>query len=400
MVKAVTGTFQIHPLGFSGSSWFNAYSQQRHALIYSESHRRTTKVDSGGPFMAEHYIKQVWPSTNAWDYVASNIPQQKLKFVAASPMPGIPPTLPPISSFADEQTALRAAGATGWKRARPGNPAVEAGQWLAELRSLPTLPLRAFARMGFFRALGSEYLNYNFGWKPFVQDLIKMYEVYQTLDKRLKELVQNNGKGVRRRRKVSDTTETSSTTVGGANWSAFWPYPANITGMQYQSTLTTQTVTKEKIWFAGRFRYYVPDIGSDQWTSRATRALFGLNPTPSLLWEVLPWSWLIDYFANVGDVVSNMSSNAVDNLTADYAYVMRTKTVTTTYTAAGTISGSPLSGLVKASGGFFDATTQQMLQTKSRARATPYGFGVTLGSLSGYQLSILGALGASRQRFL
>ena len=127
-------------------------------------------------------------------------------------------------------------------------------------------------------------------------------------------------------------------------------------------------------------------------------ALFGLNPTPSLLWEVLPWSWLIDWFSNVGDVVSNMSSNAVDNLVAHYAYVMRTQTVQTTYTAYYKCD-TGTTGAYKCSGGEGTCTATKLTVTKSRAKATPYGFGVSFGGLSAYQVSILGALGMSRSRF-
>jgi len=255
------------------------------------------------------------------------------------------------------------------------------------------------AKLRNFRALGSEYLNVQFGWKPFVGDLIKMYQLYQQLDRRLAQIKRDNGRSIRRRRTISDTTEsTSATSVFPTNSSAFLPAPPVGITATFSSSLTTQTVTKEKIWFVGSFRYYIPDVGSSQWTRRATLALFGLNPTPSLLWEVLPWTWLIGYFSNVGDVISNMSTNAVDNLVSDYAYVMRQKSVTVTYTATGTMSSGTF-GPQKWQGGNFSSTASTLLMTKSRARASPYGFGVEFGSLSAYQLSILGALGLSRSRF-
>jgi len=351
--------------------------------------------------MVEHVIRQIQPSANKCTVSTLSGLTFDSQFVSSGLSVNQLPTFPTVSSWITEQSVLNGAGATGWKRARPGNPVVDAGQWLAELRSLPTLPLRLFNRLRSFQSLGSEYLNVQFGWRPFVGDVIKMYQLYNDLDKRLAQLVRDNGRAIRRRRTVLDSTETTSTVTNyPTTFGAFWPPPSSPIGMTFQSTMTKQIVTSEKAWFVASFRYYVPDIGSPQWTSRATRALFGVNPTPDLLYNVLPWTWLIDYFANVGDVVSNLSSNAVDNLVANYAYVMRTKTVTTTYTSVGTISGTPLQTIFKMSGGSYAATTSEMVQTKSRARATPYGFGITLGSLSGYQLGILGALGISRQRFL
>jgi len=158
----------------------------------------------------------------------------------------------------------------------------------------------------------------------------------------------------------------------------------------------TLTVT-DKIWFVGKFRYYIPDIGSSEWTKRTTRALYGANITPEVAWNLLPWSWLIDWFGNIGDVMSNMSSNAVDNLTADYAYIMRTQETrydmegATTWNQLGSPTGASWipAGRVQKRG--WSTTT-----TKTRVGASPFGFGLTFDGLSTYQLGIAAALGISR----
>jgi len=386
-------------LGFTSSTKWTAWEYQQHALIVSENHKRLKGTDYGGPFLVQHALKQVDPSEGRYSYSFFGSEQFNSRFIPSAGSFALVPSLPTLASWSTEQSTLYSKGATGFKRARPGNPVANAGQWLAELRDLPTLPLRLLARLRNFRALGSEYLNVQFGWKPFVGDLIKMYQLYQQLDKHLAQIARDNKRAIRRRRTISDTTDSTSTTSNfPTGWGAFFPAPPTGIGATFSSSLTTQVVTKEKIWFVGSFQYYIPDVGSSQWTRRATAALFGLNPTPSLLWEVLPWSWLIGYFSNVGDAISNASSNAVDNLVANYAYVMRQTSVTTTYTAVGTAPSGSFGGQ-KWSGGTFSSTGSTLLMTKSRARASPYGFGVEFGSLSAYQLSILGALGLSRSRF-
>jgi hypothetical protein len=388
----------------SGGGRAKVYTYERDTLIYSQGHPFPAPPrvrDAGGNFMVEHVSKLVLPSTEL-ERKNGGALLFSCKLVPAQGAWSTVPILPAVSSYADEMDALISKGATGWRRARPGNPVANAGQWLAELRDLPTLPLRLLARLRNFRALGSEYLNVQFGWKPFVGDLIKMYEVYQTLDKHLAQLVRDNGRPVRRRRTINTTTDSNSTVIeyplGITGLRAFYPTPTTFIGFEARSRLVITTKTLDKSWFSGKFRYYVRDIGSSQWTRRATLALFGLNPTPSLLWEVLPWSWLVGYFSNVGDVISNLSSNAVDNLTAEYAYVMRHKKVTTTYTATGWVK--PVgTGYYTTNGGDFVSQGTIISETKSRHRGSPYGFGVDFGSLSSYQVSILGALGLSRQRY-
>jgi hypothetical protein len=230
-----------------------------------------------------------------------------------------------------------------------------------------------------------------------------MYHTWQTLDQKLAQIKRDNGKGIRRRRKLVDTTETTSTVLYNGNLptGAFYNAPGNYPGLNAGNYTCVKTVTtREHIWFAARFRYYIPDVESSEWTSRATRALFGAHITPSVMWEALPWSWLGDWFGNIGDIASNMSSNAVDNLTADYAFVMRHKTVTTRWESFGswpTFSGNGLYGPIE--GGSASAYGEETIETKSRAAATPYGFGVNFDGLSGYQASILAALGISRSRF-
>lgn len=382
------------------SARLHAHRLTDEALLVSENHKRLKGTDWGGPFFTRRVIDDFTPDPTPRRFLGYQSDWTNVRFVPSSVTKFAVPGLIELPSWATEQSEVAPHFAKGWKRARPGNPAVEAGQWLAELRDLPSIPLRAIARLGWFRGLGSEYLNVHFGWKPFVKDLIGMYETYRDLNKLLSQLVKDNGRGVRRRRKLGDTTDTSSVVTNSSTLAAFMPAISN-GALMANSVLTVETTTRERIWFAGRFRYYVPDIGSDQWTRRASLALFGLNPTPSLLWEVLPWSWLVDWFSNVGDVVSNLSTNAVDNLVADYAYIMREKTVSQVASAHGSWVGygAPGDPSYYWPSGTASAMSVHSVTTKSRDRGTPYGLGLTWDGLSPYQQSILAALGMSRSRF-
>jgi hypothetical protein len=254
-------------------------------------------------------------------------------------------------------------------------------------------------RLDGYRHLGGEYLNAVFGWKPFVNDLIKMYFLYQTIDKRLAQLVRENGKAIRRKATVEDdVTGNQVVTNYSFPWANVIGAPAN--GGTGKTRYTVETRTTTRVWFSGSFRYYVPDIGSSQWTARAYAALFGALPTPELLWEVLPWSWLIDWFSNVGDVISNCSTNAVDNLTLRYSFIMKHVSTSTTCTSSVWADASTLpSDNWRAAANTF--TTTKLVETKVRVGGgNPFGLNVSLPSLSLYQLSILAALGISRDKTL
>lgn len=114
--------------------------------------------------------------------------------------------------------------------------------------------------------------------------------------------------------------------------------------------------------------------------------LYGVAPTPDVLWNLAPWSWAVDWFANIGDVIENASNALLYSQVLRYGYVMETTTVTDTYTLE-----SP-----NFKGGSRFITSLETI-TKKRVKASPYGFGLTWDGFNTYQLSILAALGISRR---
>jgi hypothetical protein len=102
--------------------------------------------------------------------------------------------------------------------------------------------------------------------------------------------------------------------------------------------------------------------------------------TPEALWNLAPWSWATDWFANVGDVISNMTAFAGDNLVLRYGYLMEHSMIEDTYTRNDISAGS----------------FQLITESKRRIKANPFGFGVSWEDLSPFQLSIAAALGLSK----
>lgn len=334
-------------------------------------------------------------------------------------------TIPHLRPWDEVREETSSYYASGYAKARPGNPVADTGQFLIELRDLPQVPFRGAAQryaslarrtggvfstlpklmlgeLENFKNLGSEYLNVVFGWKPFVNDLRKMYNLWKEVDKRMAQIVRENGRNIRRKAQVAYDAGTDkepqvyypwafAQMVGGPpNW-------MNDCGSLYD----VETRWDRRVWFSGSFRYFIPDTGSSQWDARARAALFGALPTPELLWNVLPWTWLIDWFSNVGDVVSNLSVNALDNLVTNYSYIMmqynweKRCTVQTWhgYVPEGTYL--PLKSGWNAYAGSF--TSREGYVTKSRVGGgNPFGLNVKLEDLSPYQLGILAALGLSR----
>lgn len=387
------------------------------SLLVSENHRRVNKFgpwDGGGPFyqwsrVISHAGQKVVPAFRIVDkgnYTCLGVVGSPLQ----TPTVKVPPAWSTVKS------TLSGLYATGYKKARPGNPVASVAQFVAELRDVPQLPFKRLFTHGLrtpvplrdiprllrdyhrgFKSLGSEYLNVVFGWLPFLSDLRKMFYLYQTLDKRLTQIVRENGKFIRRRATIRDDTSVSQ--VGPTVYN--YPY-ANVYGAPGEIdspgsthyTVTTRTAVKE--WFVGSFRYMLFEPDPSQWTSTCKAHLFGAIPTPSLLWELMPYSWLIDWFANVGDVISNASPNAVDNLTMRYSFIMRREQTSTEWRAH-VYHGASSTSSRKWPSVDHSFTSVDRIDSKSRSGGgNPFGLDVQLTDLSSAQLAILAALGLSR----
>jgi hypothetical protein len=323
--------------------------------------------------------------------------------------------LPTPLSQSEINSKLATYGAEAVRRARPGKEIGGAFQFLVELRDLPKRPLRQLLRAGdptaiqqglryvdSMKKLGSEYLNVAFGWKPFVQDIQALHKASTTLANALGELARNHGRSSRRRRTIvnSETEDVSETITNGYSLFAGTKYgPGGLLVQAGRNSTRVSTKTTRRVWFAGRFSTYVPDMGQSGWTKKATRALYGGLITPDHLYQVVPWSWLINYGNNWGAVLSNLSDNASGHLMMDYGYLMQTLKVVESKSID--ISWGGGSDFIYKSGypGATQCSVESGWESKTRIIATPYGFGTKYDDLSGYQKSILAALGISRVKF-
>lgn len=292
-------------------------------------------------------------------------------------------------------------GAAGWNRFRPTKSGADLGVFLGEIKEVPRM-LRTTARgfkdiwksmggspTGFGpKSVANHWLNTQFGWFPFLGELRDFYRSCANLDKALKQLRRDNGRWVRRGGVITGDVD-SEVVYEQETSSGLWPSPSTslFTGSPYGSGSTVRTVER-KIWFEGAFRYWIPGKpGSLRWNANAVSLIFGLRPSPSLVWELTPWSWLIDWVSDVGDAIANLSSIHFDNLCAKYAYCMGHTTVKTVYTGKANYLTGPAT-----------ASWSYSLDCKTRVEASPFGFGLTSLEFSTRQWSILAALGITRIR--
>lgn len=409
------------------------YDHVYEALLVSEGHRRRGGVwIEGGPFFAEksRLENSCMLEMPSWYYYG--VHHGRTRFFGVEPLRlRRVPTVGSDSNGVGRRVidavqsnkALQGEYYTrGILRTRPGRPEASLGQFLAELRDFPSVPGRSLLRalrgvplrgvvpsirteMNYFRraarASGEEYLNFVFGWKPFVQDLQAFYTLCKGIDASIQKLVDENRKNIRRRTSFGTSTVVVPSVAGAGHGSWNQPMvscggysvPPSGTGVTSVSRVTKTTT---RTWFVAGYRYHIPNTTSWLWKGRAVAALFGAFPTPELLWNVTPWTWLIDWFEDVGSLAGYFSPTAVDALVTRYAFTMRTTRIVEECVANTRLDPAATSNR-QWSGCAGVLRTLRTRVTKQRGTGwAPFGTSQNLPSLNAKQVAILAALGLSR----
>lgn len=369
---------------------------------------------SGGPFgtVKSHYGRyeqhntgtyyQSYSALIAYEYVGSFIVQDKA--------PGTSMAASMASSGESGLYSLDVCdpssyGASAWKRFKPAKPTADLGVFVGEIHDVPRM-LQTTAK-GFhnlWRSMGGSrtdfgpkrvadhWLNTQFGWLPFLSDMRKFVKAYTDSETIYNRLRRDNGQWVKRGGTIVDRVEDLANPTSSETVTAHAPPMVSCFYLdtQKQGAYVGTSTKQERAWFEARFRYYMPMLESVNGMEDLRFKLWnwGANISPSLLWELTPWSWLIDYFSNVGDVLSNMDSALTSNLVAKYAYVMRTVELVRHVDSLLRLKQATLVA---------SADVERVVY-KGRGGANPYGFGLTFDDLSERQWSILSALGFSRSR--
>ena len=303
-----------------------------------------------------------------------------------------------------------ALGPRAWNQYKPKLSMADLGIFAGESREIPRMLKTTAEGFGdLFRQtygnltspcmgkkVANHWLNHQFGWVPFANDISKFINLAVDGRAALQRTIDHNGHWLKRKGPIgfsdSDIVETLVATATDGKYI----YPPNPEPLVFNMQLNGQSASTSKIylckstrsWFSGAFRYWIPSFAEPDKalnTMQNYLRLYGARVSPLLVWNLTPWSWLIDWYTNVGDNISNFQSISQDNMAAAYAYVMQEKLCeylnrTTLHLKVGPVSPEWRRGAI----------------TKTRRHASPYGFTTDFSNFSSYQWSILTALGFSR----
>ena len=298
------------------------------------------------------------------------------------------------------------------RRFKPTSFGAQFGQFLIELRDLPKTPFLHVIRSRTLlaRQAGHEYLNVEFGWLPFYQDVRQFCVALLNFNKRLKFLLANNGLPVRRKGTVYSSTsdleilddfqvppayQLCVDTVGGRPVGSTNYLGAYVEGIGEYDPVNNlkRKYTKSISTFAGQFVFHLDAIQTLRYERQISRIAFGVDLSPEVLWEIFPYSWLVDWFSNIGNLISHWLTDQSDRLVMRYGYIMGEKHYITDYVT------DPISLRTHDDRHVLDhecpitASSYEEVVIKTRAPAGPYGLAVKLNELSLKRMAILVALG-------
>jgi hypothetical protein len=186
-------------------------------------------------------------------------------------------------------------------KTHPGKPKVSVPNYLYELKDLPGM-LRGEGfrlldirnrRNSWLSKPASAYLSGKFGWGPLLSDTLKMFDFVDSVSQRIKRLEHLYGS-----RGSSGLVEfgTDEVEITDPDQNMVW-------GRGDRHTFISQ-----RCWGSVRWKSDNPPQSKDDLILKAFQAAYGLNVSPVTLWNAIPWTWLNDWFFNVGEYLQATSN--------------------------------------------------------------------------------------------
>lgn len=159
-------------------------------------------------------------------------------------------------------------------------------------KSKGSLPLKELAHQ-----LTSGHLEYVFNLKPIISDVVAIMAAMRTVDKKLKGLINNQRKWRIRHFRVPITTDSPDfETKLYRDFPNHWGMPS------YDGVIeVSRSVSDCNAWFhcMMEYNYYYPSYQAESARLRAYLDYFGVNLNPAIIWNAIPYSFVVDWVLGV-----------------------------------------------------------------------------------------------------
>ncbi len=266
----------------------------------------------------------------------------------------------------------------------------------SSLARSPSIRKIVFDLKGAAGQVPKEYLSYHFGWKQVYKDVMDLLALPEKMSKKYDFLIRRAGKPTTFRIKRNFTSQDDSSVPSFSYDSS--PY-------EYGITTSSRIVRETELRLVINATFDFPPTNRVSFRSGAYLDRIGAVPRPTDIYNLIPWSWLLDWFTGLGNYIEVIDNNMRDESLINWGMI-------TGYTAGKLVTtfSSKTDMAVTTTTDFVGSSTitsvkpnyhESQLVYECRIRkdaATMLAVNTTgAPNLTAYQNSILGALLLSRK---
>lgn len=246
----------------------------------------------------------------------------------------------------------------------------------------------------------SEYLSFHFGWKQLYSDAMSVLSKPERVNRDVNRLIERNGK-------VS--TYSSSIKYSKGRSLILGSYFTNgISSLLSQVTKSTQTVDEFRFRCSLQAKFEFPPAMELLFREDLFVRKLGFVPTPVDLYNLVPWSWLVDWFSGLGQYLHLIEEVNSDPSLINFGFVScsMTTSIKVTADAKQLVSQESISqdGHLPSTSDIYNKVTygaeavcktylRRDVSTLASLRSASTGT-----NLTGFQQSIIGALLAQKAK--
>jgi len=272
----------------------------------------------------------------------------------------------------------------------PSSPHVSLPSAIGELKDLPMLikswgqnVLKKLSLGNVVKDIAGGNLWVRFGLRPMLSDIKKLTQFVKVSNEKFTQLRRlRDGKTLRKRINLGyDQVISSKENVIMHSQGAF------ITG-------TRQNIYTSKSWGSAEWKLLpdsdIPHMSDEELMKFSRRLVLGVTSYGALetAWELLPWSWLVDWFSNVGEFIA-AHNNSVPCTSGRVCYMRTTKGI-----AVFEVDHASIPAGITLGGQYKLEVTRKLRLPVAALSPVPLPY---LPILDGGKLSILASLAALRR---
>ena len=179
------------------------------------------------------------------------------------------------------------------------SPNLSLTNFIVELRDIKSMFRIIDSSVGIFKNVAKGHLNYSFAWKPFIGDLLTIYEKASTWRAGLQKLTAGVGK--QQTRHFTKVLPLPPTDGPLYTLPPYWRIRDASETVHWRKRPTYCATMK--------FTYSLPEMSEKEMELRALLDSFGLHFNAGVIWEAIPFSFAVDWFHGIGSWLEQFSED-------------------------------------------------------------------------------------------